>query len=95
MKQIWESNEPYQVPFDLKRTLGTKLEIAAGNDQQDSGELLLLLLDLIHEDLNRIVAKTYTEMSEDENRPDEVIAEEYWNNHKARDDSIVTDLMFG
>ena len=53
------------------------------------------LLDLIHEDLNRVRVKPYVEMSEDMDRPETAIAGEYWNAFKARNSSIIVDLMYG
>jgi len=53
------------------------------------------LLDLIHEDLNRVTSKPYVEMSENMNRPDAVIAKEFWDGFKARNGSIIVDLMYG
>lgn len=56
---------------------------------------MIFLLDLIHEDLNRIKEKPYNEISEEEGRPDEVVAKEYWDSLIARDNSIIVDLMYG
>jgi len=39
---------------------------------------------LLHEDLNRITKKPYIEISEEANRPDEVVAKEYWDAYLAR-----------
>ena len=53
------------------------------------------MLDIIHEDLNRVTKKPYIEMSEDQNRPDAVIAKEFWDAFTARNRSIIVDLMYG
>lgn len=53
------------------------------------------MLDLIHEDLNRVKTKPYVEMSEEPNRPDSVVAKEFWDGFKARNSSIIVDLMYG
>jgi ubiquitin carboxyl-terminal hydrolase 4/11/15 len=50
------------------------------------------LLDGLHEDLNRVKSKPYIAIKDAEGRPDEVVAEEYWRNHLARNDSIIVDL---
>lgn len=55
-------------------------------------EFLAFLLDGLHEDLNRIKQKPYIEIKDAGDRRDEEIAEEYWNNHLARNDSIVIDV---
>jgi len=53
------------------------------------------LLDLLHEDLNRVTKKPNIEMSEELNRPDAVVAKEYWDAFTARNRSIIVDLMYG
>ena len=53
------------------------------------------LLDLIHEDLNRVRVKPYVEMSEEPDRPDAVVAKEYWDAFLGRNQSIIVDLMYG
>lgn len=55
-------------------------------------EFLSFLLDGLHEDLNRVKTKPYREIKDAEGRPDEEVAEEYWWNHLARNDSIIVDL---
>lgn len=57
-----------------------------------SQEFLAFLLDGLHEDLNRVKHKPYIEVRDAEGRLDEEIAEEYWRNHLARNDSIIVDL---
>ena len=53
------------------------------------------MLDTLHEDLNRITKKPYIEMSEDDNRADDVVAKEYWDGFLARNQSVIVDLMYG
>ena len=53
------------------------------------------LLDVLHEDLNRVKDKPQTENSEEEGRPEEVVAKEHWDNFLARNQSIIVDLMYG
>uniref|UniRef100_A0ACD5TK19 Uncharacterized protein n=1 Tax=Avena sativa TaxID=4498 RepID=A0ACD5TK19_AVESA len=58
-------------------------------------ELLAFLLDGLHEDLNRVKKKPYIEAKNADDRPDEEFAEECWNYHKARNDSIIVDKFQG
>jgi ubiquitin C-terminal hydrolase len=67
----------------------------AGFGQQDSAELVNFLVDLLHEDCNRVKKKPFIEMSEEEGRPDTVVAKEYWDAYIARNKSIIVDLMMG
>lgn len=55
-------------------------------------EVLAFLLDGLHEDLNRVKNKPYVEAKDGDDRPDEEIADEYWNYHLARNDSIIVDV---
>lgn len=48
-------------------------------------------MDGLHEDLNRVKKKPYIEAKDADGRPDNEFAEECWNNHKARNDSIIVD----
>ena len=95
IREMWCGRDSRTAPYDLKRTLGNKISRFSGYGQQDSAELVNYLLDLIHEDLNRVREKPYVEMSEDNNRPEAVIAKEYWDGFQARNASIIVDLMYG
>ena len=49
-------------------------------------------MDGLHEDLNRVKCKPYIEAKDGEGWPDEEVADEYWRNHLARNDSIIVDV---
>lgn len=55
-------------------------------------ELLAFLLDGLHEDLNRVKHRPYIKSRDADGRPDEEVADEYWANHIARNDSIIVDV---
>lgn len=81
-------------PHLLKATLGRINSEYAGLAQQDAHELIELLLDKLHEDLNRVRKKPYTEKIEWDGKKDEkVVAEESWAIHGLREDSVIRDLM--
>ena len=46
-------------------------------------------------DVNRVKKKPYIENKDDDNRPDEVVANQFWKNHLDRNDSIIVDLFQG
>ena len=95
LQELWRGKDGRTAPWDLKKTLGSRISRFSGFGQQDSAELVNYLLDLMHEDLNRVKKKPYVELSEELNRPDEIVAKEFWDAHLARNQSIIVDLMHG
>ncbi|KAI1321451.1 CSN-associated deubiquitinating enzyme Ubp12 [Mortierella claussenii] len=93
--KLWNGSSKVFSPREFKSTIGRFAPSFTGYHQHDSQELLAFLLDGLHEDLNRIIKKPYTEMPESKGRPDEEVANEFWQIHKARNDSIVVDLFQG
>jgi ubiquitin carboxyl-terminal hydrolase 4/11/15 len=67
----------------------------SGYQQHDSQEFIAFLLDGLHEDLNRVRVKPYIEIPDADDRPDNEVAEERWQIHKARNDSKVVDEFQG
>jgi ubiquitin C-terminal hydrolase len=55
-------------------------------------ELLAFLLDGLHEDLNRVKHRPYIKTRDADGRLDEEVADEYWANHIARNNSIIVDV---
>lgn len=95
MQEMWQGSDSKTAPYDLKKTLGSRISRFSGYGQQDSAELVNYILDLVHEDLNRVTKKPYVEMNEDQNRPEVEIAKEFWDGFLARNQSIIVDLMYG
>ena len=59
------------------------------NEQQDSQELLTVLMDGLAEDLNRVRTKPYLQNPDSNGRPDPVVAEEWWTTYLSRERSIM------
>ena len=78
LEDIWIDSDRVTAPYDLKRVLGKKIARFSGYGQQDACELLNYLLDLIHEDLNRVKKKPYVEMPDQNGRSDQVMSNLYW-----------------
>lgn len=62
--------------FYFQWTIGKYAPRFNGFQQHDSQELLAFLLDGLHEDLNRVHGKPYSELTDSEGRPDVTVAEE-------------------
>ncbi|KAJ1658810.1 hypothetical protein IWQ61_002012 [Dispira simplex] len=96
MRKIWSGQYATLAPRDFKYTIGRFAPQFSGYQQHDAPEFLAFLLDGLHEDLNRIVQKPYREMPEwEEHHTDEYIANESWDMHIARNDSVFVDLFQG
>ncbi len=81
-------------PDDIKSIISKFAPQFSGNQQHDSQELITVMLDGLHEDLNRIIMKpNVAENPEDEKLPDNERAVKLWGNHKLRNDSIIVDLF--
>mmetsp|Transcript_1956 Transcript_1956/g.3406 ORF Transcript_1956/g.3406 Transcript_1956/m.3406 type:complete len:238 (+) Transcript_1956:1105-1818(+) len=93
--EMWIGYDQSTAPYDLKRVLGKRVARFSGYGQQDACELINFLLDLIHEDLNRVKKKPYVEMPEGEGRPDQELSNMFWQAFTARNQSIIVDLMYG
>ncbi|KAG5891616.1 hypothetical protein JTB14_037130 [Gonioctena quinquepunctata] len=94
-RELWAGSTRSVAPLKLRYCLTKHAPHLGGGGQHDSQELLAWLLDSLHEDLNRVAKKQYTELKDSGGRPDEIVAEEAWQQHLNRDHSIITDLFYG
>ncbi|XP_013772664.1 ubiquitin carboxyl-terminal hydrolase 19-like isoform X1 [Limulus polyphemus] len=95
MKVLWSGTHRSFAPTKLKTLISLKATQFTGFAQHDAQEFMAFLLDGLHEDLNRVKNKPYTENVDSDGRPDEDIADEAWHLYKSRNDSIVVDLFQG
>ncbi|KAF8652791.1 hypothetical protein HU200_062689 [Digitaria exilis] len=95
LRKLWSSGRSSVAPRAFKSKLSRFAPQFSGYNQHDSQELLAFLLDGLHEDLNRVKKKPYIEAKDADGRPDDEFAEECWNYHKARNDSIIVDKFQG
>ncbi|KAK5581122.1 hypothetical protein RB653_001150 [Dictyostelium firmibasis] len=96
MKDMW-SGASCVAPKHLKWIIGKYAPQFSGISQQDSQELLSFLLDGLHEDLNKVLKKPYQEEKDEpkEPREDIVVANEQWDNHIKRNQSVIVNLFQG
>lgn len=96
LKEVWSASSARSVaPLKLRFCITKNNSDFAGGGQHDSQELLAWLLDTLHEDLNRVTARSYCELRDSNGRADSEVAKEAWNQHYARNESIVIDLFCG
>uniref|UniRef100_H2ZLN2 ubiquitinyl hydrolase 1 n=1 Tax=Ciona savignyi TaxID=51511 RepID=H2ZLN2_CIOSA len=94
-QELWSGSSKTVAPLKLRWTISKYAPRFNGFSQHDSQELLAFLLDGLHEDLNRVQTKPYVELKDSDGRPDEEVAQEAWENHLARNQSIIVDLFHG
>ena len=97
IKLLWnnKNNEAINPDFFIIQIMN-KLNQYRSLNQQDAHEFLSLLLDNLHEDINRIINKPYIELKEQkENENDEEASYRWWKSHRLRDNSIISDLFYG
>ncbi|KAK4607251.1 hypothetical protein RGQ29_001177 [Quercus rubra] len=95
LRKLWAPGAAPVAPRLFKSKLARFAPQFSGYNQHDSQELLAFLLDGLHEDLNRVKCKPYIEAKDGDDRPDREVADEYWRNHLARNDSIIVDVCQG
>lgn len=93
---LWKTPRQVVDPSGFRNAFASKFHHFGTFEQQDSQEMLSLLLDNLHEDLNRINNKPYFELKEQqEGETEQQASERWWTCHKKREDSIIVDLFHG
>ncbi|CAB3219962.1 unnamed protein product [Arctia plantaginis] len=96
-KEVWSCSARSVAPLRVRWCVSRWARALAGGGQHDAQELLAWLLDALHEDLNRVrqAPKAPIHHHDSDGRPDQVVAAEAWEQHTARNSSIMTDLFYG
>lgn len=95
MKALWAGLYKCISPRDFKITIGKINDQFSGYDQQDSQELLLFLMDGLHEDLNKADNRKRYKEEENDHLDDVAAADVAWSKHKALNESIIVALFQG
>ncbi|XP_061596330.1 ubiquitin carboxyl-terminal hydrolase 8 isoform X2 [Cololabis saira] len=95
MKALWSGLYKWISPRDFKITIGKINEQFACYDQQDSQELLLFLMDGLHEDLNKADNRKRYKEEENDHLDDQTAADLAWSKHKLLNESIIVALFQG
>ncbi|KAJ7994594.1 hypothetical protein DPEC_G00251090 [Dallia pectoralis] len=95
MKALWSGLYKCISPRDFKVTIGKINDQFSGYDQQDSQELLLFLMDGLHEDLNKADNRKRYKEEENDHLDDQRAADQAWGKHKLLNESIIVALFQG
>jgi len=96
IEKMWYGTETKIAPDEFIEKFHNFKRQFARYRQQDAQEFLSILLDQLHEDLNRISNKPYIELLEKQPDEDDISASKrWWDLHKKREDSIIIDLFNG
>ncbi|XP_023264540.1 ubiquitin carboxyl-terminal hydrolase 8 [Seriola lalandi dorsalis] len=95
MKALWGGLYKCISPRDFKITIGKINDQFADYDQQDSQELLLFLMDGLHEDLNKADNRKRYKEEENDHLDDQTAADLAWSKHKLLNESIIVALFQG
>jgi ubiquitin carboxyl-terminal hydrolase 4/11/15 len=88
--KLWTKKENYVSPKPIKKTLQRSFDRFVGYDQQDSQEFLGCFLDLLHEDLNKILFKPYLNFLDYKGQELQEFSQKNWDLCMNRDNSIIS-----
>ena len=95
-KKMKNANTSRINPIDFLRVFFRRNKSLKVSHQQDAQEFLSILLDYLHEDLNRINKKPYAILEEQkETESDSEASQRFWDKYKERENSIIVDLFQG
>ena len=96
--KMWIDNKKIVNPQDLKYSICDLNNMFNNNNQHDSSELLICLLNLLHDEINRDKSKGNTSFYEPprkENESDVGASQRFWNLFRKKNNSIIIDLFYG
>ncbi|KAH8077882.1 cysteine proteinase [Cristinia sonorae] len=100
LRDMWQGEVQFLSPTTFRRTLCTYASVFSGTEQHDCQEFLSILLDKLHEDLNRVLNRPDTTPTPEyeaqlEKLPIQVASEQEWQIYRMRSDSLVVDYFQG
>lgn len=95
-KQYWKTPKSSISTFTIKNTIGRHLTMFDDYAQHDAQEFLSQILDIMHEDTNKILRKPYTKQIEGKSGDDDLaIARASWINFLKRNYSFFIENFYG
>ncbi|KAK2727129.1 ubiquitin carboxyl-terminal hydrolase 8-like isoform X1 [Artemia franciscana] len=94
-QSVWSGNLNSIVPTNFKKLVNAYRPDFRGNDQQDSDEFLVFLLDALHEDLNKVKKKQPMKEQENEGKTQSEASYVAFINWESSNKSKISDLFYG
>ncbi|XP_065569068.1 ubiquitin carboxyl-terminal hydrolase 2-like [Artemia franciscana] len=94
-QSVWSGNLNCIVPTNFKKLVNAYRPDFRGNDQQDSDEFLVFLLDALHEDLNKVKKKQPMKEQENEGKTQSEASYVAFINWESSNKSKISDLFYG
>jgi ubiquitin C-terminal hydrolase len=83
-------------PMPIKNLISQVFSIYKGYEQQDACEFFRAILEILHDDLNRVIEKPpYMDLSQLNSSDIKKLTKLWWNYSLSRDDSVITDYFQG
>ena len=101
LRTIWSEQYASVAPTAFREAIGRFAPLFQSHEQQDSQEFLTLLLDGLHEDLNRVLQRPpalelgETQQAELNRLPPQLASVVEWGLYRRRNDSVVVDAFQG
>ena len=95
IRMLWSGQYKSIATYDFKRTVGKHCEMFRGTDQQDAHELLLILMEFLHQDVNLVRCKVKIPEQNNENMPEIEAAKRAWDMEKKADQSFLRETFYG
>ena len=98
LRTMWSGKFGERSPTRFRGQLGKQRTQFSGSDQQDAQELLNYMLDVLHEDSNKVKKKPYVEALDDEwvkRNSLPRVGDEAWRRFLRRNRSIMGDVAMG
>lgn len=92
IRKMWSGHSTIS-PIKMKRIISQFAPRFNGMRQHDAHELLMFLLDGLHEDLNLVKEKPHVELNDITNVDDFTLSDESWDAYIKRNKSVVVDIF--
>ena len=98
LRAMWSTKYGEKMPQKFRQKLGNINDQFSAGDQQDAQEFLNYMMDVLHEDSNKVRSKPYVEALEDDWVARNNLArvgDEAWHRFLRRNQSIMADVAMG